>query len=38
MGGQLGEREVQRMGYLGAPDIDPLSKISYQDMSVGHLR
>ena len=23
------------MGYLGAPDIDPLSKISFQDMSVG---
>jgi hypothetical protein len=35
MGGQLGEREIQRMGYLGAPDIDPLSKFSYQDMSVG---
>lgn len=35
MGGQLGEREIQRMGYLGAPDFDPLSKFSYQDMSVG---
>jgi hypothetical protein len=35
MGGQLGEREVQRMGYLGAPDFDPLSKFSYQDISVG---
>jgi hypothetical protein len=35
LGGQLGERGVQRMGYLGAPDIDPLSKFSYQDMSVG---
>ncbi len=35
LGGQLGEREIQRMGYLGAPDIDPLSKFSYQDMSVG---
>ena len=26
MGAQLGEREVQRMGYLGAPDVDPLSQ------------
>jgi hypothetical protein len=35
LGGQLGERELQRMGYLGSPDIDPLSKMSFQDMSIG---
>ena len=37
-GRQLGEREIQRMGYLGATDIDPLSKFSYQDMSSRRLR
>jgi len=35
LGGQLGEREIQRLGYLGSPDIDPLSKMSFKDMSVG---
>ena len=35
LGGQLGERGIQRMGYLGSPDIDPLSKMSFQDMSIG---
>ncbi len=35
LGGQLGEREIQRMGYLGSPDVDPLSKMSFQDMSIG---
>ena len=35
LGGQLGERELQRMGYLGSTDVDPLSKMSFQDMSIG---
>jgi Peptidase family M1 domain len=34
LGGQLGERELQRMGYLGSPDTDSLSRMSYQDMSI----
>ena len=34
LGGQLGEREIQRMSYLGAPDVDPLSRFSYTDMSM----
>lgn len=35
LGGQMGERELQRMGYLGSPDVDPLSQMSFKDMSVG---
>ena len=35
LGAQLGERELQRLGYLGSADIDPLSRMSYQDMSMG---
>jgi Peptidase family M1 domain len=35
MGGQLSERGLQRMGYLGSPDIDPLSKMSFRDVSGG---
>jgi hypothetical protein len=35
LGAQLGEKDVQRMQYLGSIDVDPLSKFSYQDMSVG---
>jgi hypothetical protein len=35
LGGQLGEREIQRLGYVGSPDIDPLSKMSFKDMSIG---
>ena len=34
LGGQLGEREIQRMSYLGTPDVDPLSRFSYTDMSM----
>jgi hypothetical protein len=34
LGGQLGEREIQRLGYLGSPDTDSLSRMSYQDMSI----
>src|SRR5271156_936502 len=35
MGAQLGEREYQRFSYLTDPDIDPLYRHSYQDMSMG---
>ncbi len=35
MGAQLGERGLQRLGYLGSPDIDTLAQPSYTDMSVG---
>ncbi|MGD0929265.1 MAG: M1 family metallopeptidase [Candidatus Korobacteraceae bacterium] len=35
MGAQLGEREYQRFAYLSDPDIDPLYRHSYQDMSMG---
>ena len=35
MGAQLGERGLQRLGYLGSPDVDSLSRPSYTDMSVG---
>lgn len=34
MGGQLGEREQQRMSYLQVPDRDPISRPSYTDMSM----
>jgi hypothetical protein len=35
LGAQAGERELQRLGYLGSPDIDSLSRASYTNMSVG---
>ncbi|HZP22906.1 MAG TPA: M1 family metallopeptidase [Terriglobales bacterium] len=35
LGGQLGEREAQRMNYVDVADRDPLSKMSFQDMSIG---
>jgi hypothetical protein len=35
MGAQLGERGLQRLGYLGSPDIDSLARASYTNMSVG---
>ncbi|HKD83978.1 MAG TPA: M1 family metallopeptidase [Terriglobales bacterium] len=35
LGGQLGERNFQRLGYLSSPDMDPLSRISFQDVSAG---
>jgi len=35
LGAQLGERDLQRQSYLGAADIDPLYRHSYQDMSMG---
>jgi len=34
LGAQLGEREEQRLSYLGSPDRDPISKASYTDMSM----
>jgi len=34
LGAQLGERGLQRMNYLDAPDDDPLSRMSFQDMSM----
>jgi hypothetical protein len=34
LGAQLGEREEQRMGYLGAPDRDSISRMSYTDVSM----
>ena len=34
LGAQLGERGFQRMEYLSSPDMDPLSRISYQDVSA----
>ena len=33
LGAQLGERDLQRAGYLDGPDFDPLSRTSYQDVS-----
>jgi len=33
LGGQLGEREAQRMNYVDVDDRDPLSKMSFQDIS-----
>src|SRR5208283_2061717 len=33
LGAQLGERELQRMDYLAAADTDPLSRMSFRDMS-----
>jgi aminopeptidase N len=30
----LGERDLQRLGYLGSPDMDPLSRFSYQTVSA----
>jgi len=35
LGGQLGEREAQRMNFVDVDDRDPLSKMSFQDMSMG---
>ncbi len=35
LGGQLGERELQRLGFVDVDDRDPLSKMSFQDMSIG---
>ena len=34
LGAQLGERGLQRMGYLDVADTDPLSRPSYTDMSM----
>ena len=34
MGAQAGEKGVQRIQYLGAPDFDPLSRFSYQTASM----
>ena len=35
LGAQLGERGLQRMGYLGSTDVDSLAQPSFTDMSVG---
>ncbi len=35
LGGQLGDRGAQRLQYFGNPDMDPLSRFSYQTESVG---
>jgi aminopeptidase N len=35
MGAQIGVQAEQRMQYLSTPDADPLSRPSYQDMSMG---
>jgi Peptidase family M1 domain len=35
LGAQMGNRELQRLGYLGVADTDPLSRPSYTDMSIG---
>ena len=35
LGAQLGERGLQRLGYLGSTDVDTLAQPSYTDMSVG---
>jgi hypothetical protein len=34
-GAQLGDRELQRQGYVGSADIDPLGRMSFRDMSFG---
>ena len=34
LGAQMGEREEQRLSYLGSPDRDPISKASYTDVNV----
>jgi len=34
LGAQLGEREEQRLGFVDVEDRDPLSKMSFQDMSI----
>ena len=34
MGAQLGEPEEQRLAYLDAPDFDPISRLSFRDMSI----
>lgn len=33
LGGTMGERELQRLGYVGSLDTDPLSRVSYQVVS-----
>ena len=35
MGAQMGDAAEQRMSYLGVAETDPLSRTSYQDMSMG---
>ncbi len=35
LGAQVGERDLQRLNYLSVKSTDPLSRISYKDMSVG---
>ncbi len=34
LGAQMGDRELQRMEYLGVADTDPLARPSYTDMSM----
>jgi hypothetical protein len=34
MGAQLGEPAYQRLAYLEAPDFDPISQLSFRDMSL----
>jgi hypothetical protein len=34
LGGQMGDRGLQRMQYFSTPDMDPLSRFSYQTASV----
>jgi aminopeptidase N len=35
MGAQLGEHALMRVQYLSTPDMDPLSRFSYQTQSIG---
>ncbi len=35
MGAQMGDAAEQRLSYLGVAETDPLSRPSYQDMSIG---
>src|ERR1039458_7632754 len=35
IGAQMGDSATQRMSYLGVAETDPLSRTSYQDMSMG---
>jgi len=35
LGAQWGEREIQRMQFVDVADRDPLSRMSFQDMSIG---
>ena len=35
LGAQMGDAATQRMSYLGVAETDPLSRPSYQDMSMG---